>query len=340
MDLSDLQAKILHYLVANSSRKYVHYSREIGKRATALGYHGYIALTVFVVQDAVLQGRFEIPRRMKANKHAQELCRGKSLLVFGRASNKGAVGMSFRYEDRSFAFVTCHLASDSTGNKLSKRPNSNLPPSKVGRRNQDAMEILQQLHLDEVDYGFGFSLLHHHNFIFGDFNYRMSRKGISPRNMLELLIEAGSFTPSIAHIPIEGTKVQQEEFAFQEYSTPKKSSRRISRSRLTLSTLIEQHDELDALRKAKHLFYGFEEPEIKFYPTFRRIRNQLLHPEELQSFEDNYSLLTSKGGHRVPSYTDRVLYSSLPGVKVCVRKDSNQKTSYPLISLFLSHRSP
>lgn len=320
MDLSDLQTKILHYLVAKSSRKYVHYSREIGKRATALGYHGYIALTVFVVQDAVLQGRFEIPRRMKVNKHAQELCRGKSLLVFGRASNKGAVGMSFRYENRSFAFVTCHLASDSTGNKLSKRPNSNLPPSKVGRRNQDAMEILQQLHLDEVDYGFGFSLLHHHNFIFGDFNYRMSRQGVLPRHMLDLLTQTGSFTPSKSQLTNEKSphydmKTPQE-FSFQEFSTPKKCSRDTLRSCLTLSSLIEQHDELDALRKAKQLFHGFEEPEIKFYPTFRRVRNQLLCPEDSQSFEDNYSLLTTKGGHRVPSYTDRVLYSSLPGVEV------------------------
>lgn len=266
---------------------------------------------------------------MKVNKHAQELCRGKSLLVFGRASNKGAVGMSFRYENRSFAFVTCHLASDSTGNKLSsKRPNSNLPPSKIGRRNQDAMEILQQLHLDEVDYGFGFSLLHHHNFIFGDFNYRMSRQGVLPRNMLDLFTQVGSFTPSDNQLtheksPNYDAKTSQEEFAFQDFSTPKKCSRRASRSRLTLSSLIEQHDELDALRRAKQLFHGFEEPEIKFYPTFRRIRNHVLCPEDSQSFEDNYSLLTKKGGHRVPSYTDRVLYSSLPGVRVCMRVDDN-----------------
>ena len=48
MNLADLQMKILRHLVSGSSSKYVHYSREIGKRATALGYHGYIALCIFV----------------------------------------------------------------------------------------------------------------------------------------------------------------------------------------------------------------------------------------------------------------------------------------------------
>lgn len=37
---------------------------------------------------------------------------GKSLVV-ARASNKGTVGFAFRYYDTSFAFVTCHLSSDS-----------------------------------------------------------------------------------------------------------------------------------------------------------------------------------------------------------------------------------
>ncbi|KAG7396921.1 hypothetical protein PHYBOEH_001526 [Phytophthora boehmeriae] len=66
------------------------------------------------------------------------------------------------------------------------------PPSKLQRRNQDAMEILQQLYLDEEDYGFGFPHLHHHSFILGDFNYRLARKSATPTEMLELLVNASS----------------------------------------------------------------------------------------------------------------------------------------------------
>ncbi|KAG6977262.1 hypothetical protein JG688_00000501 [Phytophthora aleatoria] len=235
MDLADLQIKILRHLVSGSTSKYVHYSREIGKRATALGYHGYIALCIFVRATAVASGRFRMPHRQSSNKNAQEVFRGKSLLLFGRASNKGAVGMSFRFDNTSFAFVTCHLASDSSSLKRAKRKKSSnavllqaqkasdssmelnysgnaqssggdsggsktsvsdgmtmethQPPSKVERRNQDAMEILQQLYLDEEDYGFGFPHLHHHSFILGDFNYLTSsdHKPVSACFEVELL---------------------------------------------------------------------------------------------------------------------------------------------------------
>lgn len=235
MDLADLQSKVLHYLMTNSAIKYVHYSCEIGKRATALGYHGYIALSIFVRESAVISGRFKMPSRTSGgSKSAQEVFRGKSLLVFGRASNKGAVGMSFRYDDTSFAFVTCHLASDSSSSgrkKASKHQRAanggsgghgrqrtktdesmnavadeledelassradlgnQHQPSKVHRRNQDAMEILQQLYLDEEDHGFGFPHLHHHSFILGDFNYRMSRQSATPSEMLDSLLAIGA----------------------------------------------------------------------------------------------------------------------------------------------------
>jgi hypothetical protein len=290
MDLADLQIKIIRHLVSGSTGKYVHYSREIGKRATALGYHGYIALCIFVRATAVAAGRFQMPHRQSSNKNAQEVFRGKSLLLFGRASNKGAVGMSFRFDDTSFAFVTCHLASDSSSLKRAKRKKSSnavtqtqkagdssadasllnnsgsvarssggdsaaskasvsdgaaaephQPPSKVERRNQDAMEILQQLYLDEEDYGFGFPHLHHHSFILGDFNYRMTRKGATPMDMLELLVNAGSdhhqacedvytmdlsspCSPAMLQTSISELSLQADEGDFRQCITPKVQS--------------------------------------------------------------------------------------------------------------------
>ncbi|KAL4144479.1 hypothetical protein PRNP1_013610 [Phytophthora ramorum] len=412
MDLADLQIKIVRHLVSGSTSKYVHYSREIGKRATALGYHGYIALSIFVRATAVASGRFRMPHRQSSNKNAQEVFRGKSLLVFGRASNKGAVGMSFRFDDTSFAFVTCHLASDSSSLKRAKRkkssnavlqtqkggdssvestlPNSSgsigrssggdsggsktsasegtttephQPPSKVERRNQDAMEILQQLYLDEEDYGFGFPHLHHHSFILGDFNYRMTRKRATPMDMLELLVNAGTehhhtsdeiytlrlsspCSPAMLQTSISELELSPhpDEGDFRQCITPKvhsptpivtvRRSQRHIRGRtdtstsnsgsslapFLLRTLIEEHDELYQLCRSQQLFHGFQESEISFFPTFRRIRGQALRqPLDADTFQRNYSLVATHGGYRVPSYTDRVFYSSLAGMQDSLR---------------------
>ncbi|GMF47395.1 unnamed protein product [Phytophthora fragariaefolia] len=413
MDLADFQIKILRHLVSGSTSKYVHYSREIGKRATALGYHGYIALCIFVRATAVASGRFRMPHKQSSNKNAQEVFRGKSLLLFGRASNKGAVGMSFRFDDTSFAFVTCHLASDSSSLKRVKRKKSSnsvlqaqkgsgvgdssadsgflshgvsvarssggdtggsktsvpesasmaahQPPSKVQRRNQDAMEILQQLYLDEEDYGFGFAQLHHHSFILGDFNYRMTRKRATPAEMLDLLVNAGTehhhtsedvytmclsspCSPAILQTSTSEQSPQAEEGDFRQCITPKVQSptpiaaapisQRYARGRtgtatsdsgsssapFFLKTLIEEHDELYQLCHSQQLFHGFQENDISFFPTFRRIRGQALcEPFDADMFHRNYSLVATHGGYRVPSYTDRVFYSSLAGMQDSLR---------------------
>ncbi|KAF1775565.1 Endonuclease/exonuclease/phosphatase [Phytophthora cactorum] len=399
MDLADLQIKILRHLVSGSTSKYVHYSREIGKRATALGYHGYIALCIFVRATAVASGRFRMPHRQSSNKNAQEVFRGKSLLLFGRASNKGAVGMSFRFDNTSFAFVTCHLASDSSSLKRVKRKKSSnavllqaqkasdssmelnysgnarssggdsggsktsvsdgmtmeahQPPSKVERRNQDAMEILQQLYLDEEDYGFGFPHLHHHSFILGDFNYRMTRKGATPMDMLEFLVNAGTehhqacddaYTMDLSSPCSPAILQTSDEGDFRQCITPKEQSPtplvaarrnyRYARGRagtstsnsgsssapFLLRTLVEEHDELYQLCCSQQLFHGFQENEITFFPTFRRIRGQALRePLDAVSFQQNYSLVAAHGGYRVPSYTDRIFFSSLVGMRDSLR---------------------
>ncbi|CAH0475727.1 unnamed protein product [Peronospora belbahrii] len=400
MNIEDLQIKIMRHLASGPSSKYVHYSREIGKRATALGYHGYIALCIFVRATAVTSGRFRMPHRQSSKKNAQEVFRGKSLLVFGRASNKGAVGMSFRFDDTSFAFATCHLASDSSRLERAKRKKSSnavlqyqktsdsavelnmlynsgsvgrssvgnsgskaslsdetktvahQPPSKVERRNQDAMEILQQLYLDEEDYGFGFPHLHHHSFILGDLNYRMTRRGATPMDMLELLANAGiehhntrdsvytlalpsPSSPASIQTSLRELSVNGRESDFRQCITPKVQSpvpTIMTRKNLTkrtysspcnndsnslpfvLHSLVEEHDELYQLCRSQQIFHGFQENEITFFPTFRRIRGQALRqPLDSVMFRQNYSLVATHGGYRVPSYTDRVLYTSLTG---------------------------
>ncbi|KAF1328399.1 Phosphatidylinositol 3, partial [Globisporangium splendens] len=145
------------------------FRRQIGSTNTSLGYHGHIAITVFIKAEDVESGAFYMPPAGQ-----QEIHCGKSLVV-ARASNKGAVGFAFRYFDTSFAFATCHLSSDSKGK------------SKVMRRNRDAVDMLQGLNLNAEDVGFEFPLMHHHSFVLGDLNYRLTHRGAGPSDILELV---------------------------------------------------------------------------------------------------------------------------------------------------------
>ncbi|KAG7470915.1 hypothetical protein MATL_G00118860 [Megalops atlanticus] len=73
--------------------------------------------------------------------------------------NKGAVGVSFMFNGTSFGFVNCHLTS---GNE------------KIGRRNQNYLDILRLLSLgDKQLSSFDISLRFTHLFWFGDLNYRL-----------------------------------------------------------------------------------------------------------------------------------------------------------------------
>ncbi|CEG46171.1 conserved hypothetical protein [Plasmopara halstedii] len=149
--------------------KFYQYHREIGSKNTSLGYHGHIAITVLIKSIDVDSGAFYMPPVVQ-----QEVNVGKSL-VLGRASNKGAVGFAFRYFDTSFAFVGCHLSSDPKGK------------SNVRRRNRDSQDILKELHLNLEDVGFEFPYVHHHSFVLGDLNYRLTQRQATTDTILELI---------------------------------------------------------------------------------------------------------------------------------------------------------
>ena len=70
------------------------YSTEIGSDNTKFGYHGYIALTVFVRVGDVRSGA--VRRTQTATK---EKSTGQNLLIT-TAQNKGAVGIPFQIHDQ------------------------------------------------------------------------------------------------------------------------------------------------------------------------------------------------------------------------------------------------
>ncbi|TMW56375.1 hypothetical protein Poli38472_006385 [Pythium oligandrum] len=324
--------------------RYAQFTREIGRTNTTLGYHGYIAITVFVRQRDVDSGAFFMPTTSQ-----QEVKRGKSLLFGQRASNKGAVGFAFRYFDTSFAVVTCHLTSDLKGK------------SHVQRRNIDAADVLQSLQLNVDDLGFEFPLMHHHTFVMGDLNYRLTQRGASPQEILELVASArqrdastmdssgASLRSSIsvltrrklrAWLPSPFSGDSEGRGRPSDLETGKKSleapimlTNDSLEDRLTLDGHVAigalpattwedvlQHDELRFLMDASELFFGFEEPKIAFEPTFRRVKGRgiLKRDASVVTAEDLGEFYTTEldgRGQRVPSYTDRILHYSLPDVR-------------------------
>lgn len=55
------------------------------------------------------------------------------------------------------------------------------------RRNRDLQDVLKELHLNLEDVGFEFPYVHHHSFILGDLNYRLTQRQASADSILELV---------------------------------------------------------------------------------------------------------------------------------------------------------
>ncbi|OQR93744.1 transmembrane protein [Achlya hypogyna] len=292
LDLAALRSSIMSYLERGSRRVFVDYSRDIGSKNTALGYHGYIGVLIFVPQETVASGRFSMPTPTNP-----EVNCGKTLNV--RTSNKGAVGFAFRYLDTSIAVVSCHLASDGKGK------------SQLQRRNEDAALVWQSLHLSGDDHIIDFPLLHHHTIVLGDFNYRLSRLQATPETVLSLVESAMQQRrwPRSAHVASPAVELVWNALHEDDASALAKPPAVDG----VWSPVLE-HDELRAVLHHHSAFAGFAEAPISFPPTFRRIRGMSLVTGH--KLEDCYSLQVANGGGvRVPSYTDRILFHSLDDVK-------------------------
>ncbi|RVE64636.1 hypothetical protein OJAV_G00127770 [Oryzias javanicus] len=134
-------------------REWVESLRVALKEQTELDYKPIAVQTLWNIKLAVLVK----PEHENRISHV-----GMSSVKTGIANtlgNKGAVGVSFMFNGTSFGFVNCHLTS---GNE------------KIGRRNQNYLDILRLLSLgDKQLSSFDISLRFTHLFWLGDLNYRL-----------------------------------------------------------------------------------------------------------------------------------------------------------------------
>jgi len=105
LELPEMRAAM--HRVLGGERAYTQYTAEIGNTNTRLGYHGFIALTVYARADDVACGAF-----VKTEVATEGVATGANLGI-ARASNKGGVGLPFLLYGTPMQFLTCHLASDS-----------------------------------------------------------------------------------------------------------------------------------------------------------------------------------------------------------------------------------
>ena len=168
MDLSSVREAIHAHL--GGPDEYKMYCSEIGSDNTNFGYHGYIALTVFVRTCDFNAGHVRETRRATT-----AMATGKNLIIT-TAQNKGAVGIPFQIHDTSVGFLSSHLPSDQKG------------ASKLAKRNSAACTILKEVVLAPEDVDFDMHLQHDHVFFSGDMNYRMMHEADGP--YLATIVEA------------------------------------------------------------------------------------------------------------------------------------------------------
>jgi hypothetical protein len=290
----------------SQSEPYVRHEAEIGSTNKKLGFHGYIALTILVKKKYVEDGSFVVDDRA-----VSEVKRGANLVVT-RAANKGGVGLPCRFFDQRLAFVTAHLASDSHGK------------TKLNKRLTDAAEMIGHeagLCLFSDDLGFDFPDMNHHTFVLGDFNYRMSQQGKTPEEILEVIASCSTRQKEADAARTSASVPSSQNNAGK--TTDSSSSPPLQRTPEMMSTDpwkdIYEHDELYNSIVDGTSFSLFEEPMIRFAPSYQRhdgVQGKLENDGDIGDLHRAFATVNKKDNKpRVPSYTDRILISSFTSLK-------------------------
>jgi len=272
LHLSELRELILLHL-NHDGDDLVLFTQELGSVNTSMGFHGMIALSIFVRRSDLISENVAVELKSLVGTNPM----GPKLPGGLRAPNKGTAGLSLRFFDSTLAFITAHLASDSRG-KL-----------RFEKRNDQSNELLSVPSLFEADdLSCDVHHCHHHTFVFGDLNFRIA-DFFDPQDIVSLVhsacvAEMSSMEPCDfprqQHSPwrearwLQLTSVASNLSNGAKETVPvvqKWNDRNRHSSEERWNTLLE-HDELRRARAAGVVFSGFQELPVCFPPTFRRRR--------------------------------------------------------------------
>jgi hypothetical protein len=258
---------------------------EIGSNNTRLGFHGFIALTVFVRTEDLQKGFIKM-----TESSANDLASGTDLIVT-TAANKGAVGLPFQIHDTSIGFVTAHLPSDS---KVSPKCLFRLScciniivsqgKSKLPKRNGAARSMLREVVLASEDVGCDMHLLHDHLVVLGDLNYRMNPPVVQNK-LLAAAVGSVSALSTIANASLAEMRALDNDpnwyrRKYDLFYGPRSPKFMSPEERVKMLEAVERAagewdkvlacDEMIEMMNLGEVFFGFKEVPPRFPPTYKR----------------------------------------------------------------------
>mmetsp|Transcript_920 Transcript_920/g.1773 ORF Transcript_920/g.1773 Transcript_920/m.1773 type:complete len:794 (+) Transcript_920:1537-3918(+) len=252
---------------------YTMYTNEIGSTEKNLGYHGMIAITVFARTEDVKSGAFAPSGSVDKGVRSM----GRTLPGGYKAQNKGVAGLGFYYHNTTLGFVTGHFAADSGGKR------------RFMQRNKNTHDGLDNTVLVSADVGASLTHQHHHVFVMGDLNYRMTGE---PSHILQDLCKVASVAKTTSGLG-DSWREKRWRQVFNVPTTEYNANRSMggqgaaggvsgvggegaATEEETAAWSEFQHlDELRAAMAGGHVFSGFGEAPLNFPPSFRRKMGQL-----------------------------------------------------------------
>ena len=235
-------------------------------------------------------------------------------------ANKGGQLVRFKVRDTTLAFISCHL-------------NAHEGEARRRRRDEDVAEILSGARCGpsfELDAG----AQSHHSFFMGDMNYRVALPGYEPpakprqrksaREHVAQLIQGKNAAAPEETMALNQDADDDSNSAMDDDVGARAARKRVFEqhheavrerlAKLEFDSLYEDGDELWAGLQQGRVLAGWTTAPPRFAPTFKVARGAraLVQPDEAGSDAAKARVAATYNVKRIPSWTDRVLWRSLP----------------------------
>ncbi|RHZ39274.1 hypothetical protein DYB31_003402 [Aphanomyces astaci] len=332
IDLRTMRHVMASHLQRINGKEFVEYGREIGRTETLLGYHGFIAITVYVAADDVHAGHFHMhldaTSKSKIKKRHHD---GASILT----------NMHLQSIENEF---DCHLMAHHTifmGDLNYRLTALDATPDRILHMITDVINTSGRRHESKRIDGCRDMFLASSA---TSSQYSISAPGYPALKDYASEVSSGDtdvyfLTESPSAVLGNGFSMERAAAA-RGVMTPHHlghpnvespysmaSSSAFSPVLLSWQSLF-LHDELKQSMADGVILSDFEEAKIAFPPTYRRVLDQMLdvrQPTTVAQVAALYTTVLGEGRVRVPSYTDRILFHSLPGLRdlfTCVQYTS------------------
>ncbi|KAK8814128.1 hypothetical protein WA158_007990 [Blastocystis sp. Blastoise] len=345
MDLSQTLSFLSGYI--NREGQYEVYTSYIGGTQKLLGYHGYVFTIVYLHKN--------LSSDVKTTTNST-LRTGKNVVLF-TAGNKGASGLSIRLSGgQNLFFLGCHLSSDSSGkSNIGKRVEEcHSILSSINIEHEDTEDWdTHYLHTatfiaGDMNYRCYYhyeddyindqiraqlaSLSHHQSSSTINTSINTTSKTHLLENDMSPSTEYASFAISpLSPDTFDPQSVINKQWGISQETqlmglfyaiTNAENEKQHINNNSYQKSYIERFDQLFYEMNKHNIYYTFKEGPIHFPPTFRYYKQSRGYCKDYTDYDAVSDSLTThvKKGIRTPSYTDRIIYSVMPGLVKCIEQ--------------------